>query len=109
MFMAKDESSKGKRKQDTPPPINQPICEDIQDALMGQQINFTGVVGSCTLSIGNTTWPFNWGPNIPIPNPGNRVILIAQGLNITPPNNVYQYVVSCCPQATQTKTVKVTG
>jgi hypothetical protein len=106
----KSKSSQGKRRQNTPPPpINVDICTDIADAVMGQQVNFTGIPGSCTLSLGNTTWPFNRGPNIHIPSPGNPVILIAQGLNTTPPNNVYEYVVSCCTPQQATKTVTVTG
>lgn len=106
----KTRSSQVKRGQNTPPPpINVGICTDIADALMGQQVNFTGVPGPCTISKGNTTWPFNWGPDIHIPNPANPAILIAQGLNTTPPNNVYEYVVSCCTPQQSTKTVTVTG
>jgi hypothetical protein len=105
----KSKSSQGKRVQNTPPPINVGICTDIAAALMGQQINFTGVPGPCTISKGNTTWPFSWGPDIHIPNPTNPVILIAHGLNTTPPNNVYEYVVSCCTPQQSTKTVTVTG
>ena len=106
----KRKSSQGKRRQNTPPPpINVGICTDIAAALMGQQINFSGVPGSCIISKGNTTWPFSWGPDIHIPNPANPAILIAQGLNTTPPNNVYEYVVSCCTPQQSTKTVTVTG
>jgi hypothetical protein len=104
---------KGKDKMDkrdgTPPPINVDKCTSITNALMGQQVIFTGIVGQCTISPGNTTWPFNYGPNIVFPNLANPVIQIAQGLNTTPPNNVYQYVVSCCTQQNATKTVTVTG
>jgi len=105
----KPKSSQGERRKGTPPPINVGICTDIAAAVMGQQINFTGVPGPCTISLGNTTWPFNWGPDIHIPNPANPAILIAQGLNTTPPNNVYEYVVSCCTPQQSTKTVTVTG
>ena len=106
----KRKSSQGKRRQNTPPPpINVGICTDIAAALMGQQINFSGVPGSCIISKGNTTWPFNWGPDIHIPNPANPVILIAHGLNTSPGQNVYEYVVSCCTPQQSTKTVTVTG
>jgi hypothetical protein len=106
----KPRSSQVKRVQNTPPPpINVGICTDIADALMGQQVNFTGVPGPCTISKGNTTWPFNWGPDIHIPNPANPVILIAHGLNTSPGQNVYEYVVSCCTPQQATKTVTVTG
>ncbi|HWY85868.1 MAG TPA: hypothetical protein VNX28_04035 [Gemmataceae bacterium] len=106
----KPRSSQVKRVQNTPPPtINVGICTDIADALMGQQVNFTSVPGPCTISKGNTTWPFNWGPDIHIPNPANPVILIAHGLNTSPGQNVYEYVVSCCTPQQATKTVTVTG
>jgi hypothetical protein len=106
MLMAQDNK---KKADDTPPPINIDKCTSITNALMGQQINFTGIVGSCTISPGNTTWPFDVGPNITFPNVANPIIKIAHGLNTTPPNNVYQYVVSCCTQDQGTKTVTVTG
>jgi hypothetical protein len=104
---------KKRRDNPPPPPINVDKCTDIANAVMGQEINFTGVVGPCTISPSpNTTWPFNWGdtpPYINLQSPANPQILIRQGLNINPPNNVYQYVVSCCLQDQGTKTVKVTG
>lgn len=90
-------------------PINQPICQDILQALMGQEVIFTGIVGTCQISLGNTQWPFTVPYPITIPSPGNPKIFIRQGLNIIPPNNVYQYVVSCCPPDQATHTVTVTG
>ena len=106
---AKTKAKTKSARANGPPPINQPICGDIAQAVMGQQVIFTGVTGTCTISQGNTEWPFNWGPDIRLPNPGNPAILIARGLNTVPPNNVYQYVCSCCPQDSQTHTVTVTG
>ena len=107
--MAKDKDGKGKRMQDDPAPINVDKCTDIASAVMGQQIIFTNITGSCTISPGNTQWPFDVGPNIVFPNIANPIIRIKQGLSITPPNNVYQYVVSCCTQQQATKSVTVTG
>jgi hypothetical protein len=98
-----------KEREGNPPPINTDKCTNIASALMGQQINFMGIVGSCTISPGNTPWPFNLGPNIVLPNPANPIIQIAYGLNTSPGQNVYQYVVSCCPQQAATKTVTVVG
>jgi hypothetical protein len=81
--MSKDNKSKGDKytREDTPPPINVDKCTNITNALMGQQIIFTGITGQCTISPGNTQWPFNYGPNIVFPNLANPVIQIAQGLN----------------------------
>jgi len=108
--MSKDQGKDKKSTRDnTPPPINVDKCTDIGNALMGQQINFTGIVGPCTISPGATPWPFNFGPNIILPNPANPIIQIAHGLNTTSPNNVYTYVVSCCSIESATKTVTVTG
>jgi hypothetical protein len=100
---------KEKSRNGNPPPINVDKCTDIGNALMGQQINFTGIAGQCSITPGNTPWPFDYGPPIPFPNLANPIIHIAQGLNTTPPNNVYQYIVSCCPQQAAPKTVTVTG
>jgi hypothetical protein len=108
--MSKDAGKdKKSTRDDTPPPINVDKCTDITNALMGQQVLFTGIVGTCTISPGNTPWPFNYGPNIVFPNLANPVIQIAHGLNTTPGQNVYQYVVSCCSAEAATKTVTVTG
>jgi hypothetical protein len=108
--MSKDTDKESKStRDDTPPPINVDICTDITNALMGQQVNFTGIVGPCTISPGNTPWPFSYGPDIHFPNLANPVIQIAHGLNTSPPNNVYEYVVSCCTTHNPTKTVTVTG
>ena len=90
-------------------PINQPICQDILQALMGQEVIFTGIVGTCQISLGDTEWPFTVPSPINFPSPGNPKIFIRQGLDITPPNNVYDYIVSCCPPEQATHTVTVTG
>jgi outer membrane biosynthesis protein TonB len=91
-------------------PINCDMCEDVGDAYMTQGVNYTNIPGGkCTLTEGDTEWPFTVAAPISIPTPTNPQVIIKQGLNTTPPNNVYDYVCSCCPPAQGVHTVTVVG
>jgi hypothetical protein len=95
---------------DSYPILNCDICTDIGNAYMTQGINFINVPqGGCTLEEGDTEWPFTVPAPINIPSPANPEVNIRQGLNTSPPNNVYEYVVSCCQPAEGVHTVTVIG
>lgn len=92
------------------PTISCDMCEDVGDAYMTQGINFTNIPGgSCTLEEGDTEWPFTVAAPINIPTPTSPQVIIKRGLNTSPPNNVYDYVCSCCPDEEGVHTVTVVG
>jgi hypothetical protein len=99
------EKQKKERDNPTPPVANVPKCTDFS-AAMGTEVNFTGITGPCTISPGNTPWPFTLGPNIVFPLVGNTKIYILSSLTV---GNSYQYVVSCCSSDTAPHTVTVTS
>jgi hypothetical protein len=92
------------------PTLTRDMCEDIGDAYMTQGINFSNVPsGGCILNEGDTEWPFTVAAPINIPTPTNPEVIIKSGLNTSPPNNVYEYVCSCCPDEEGVHTVTVVG
>lgn len=72
---------------------------------MGDEVIFTGIAGSCSITTGNTAWPFSHQSPINFPLPANTKIYIKSGLTV---GNSYQYLVSCC-KSNAPKTVTVTG
>jgi len=87
----------------SPPPVSTDKCTDFQ-AQMGAQVTFLNITGSCSITQGNTTWPFTYGPPITFPNITNPAIYIKTGLTV---GNKYQYVVSCCSNASAPHNVTI--
>jgi hypothetical protein len=98
------ERDKDKKEGNPPPsPVSTDKCTDFQ-AQVGAEVTFLNITGTCSITKGNTKWPFSWGPPIPFPGLDNPAIYIASDLTV---GNVYQYVVSCCSTASAPHNVTI--